>query len=224
MGGKLAVWDVDGTLVDSRAAIFEAAKIVYAAIDMPPPDYEDVRQIVGLPLREALSVLLPQLSAAALDQAVEAYRIAFAARPPASIEPLYPGAAQTLERLRRDGWRIAMATGKSRGGVETVIRTHGWADVFDSTHCSDDGPGKPHPAMLLAAMQALGCAPHETVMIGDTAHDMRMAKAAGVWALGVSWGFHTAAEVREGGADEVAEDFAALNRQLDAFAAHLAPA
>jgi phosphoglycolate phosphatase len=220
MSLKLAVWDVDGTLVDSRATIFDSAKAVYASMDLPPPAYDDVRQIVGLPLREALGVLLPHLAAAELDRAVDAYKTSFAAnhRTPGFVEALYPGAAESLERLRRDGWLIAMATGKSRRGVETALRMHGWADLFDSTHCSDDGPGKPHPAMLQAAMAALGCAPSQTIMIGDTAHDMRMARAAGVYAQGVSWGFHTADEVLAGGADHVADDFDSLNRQLDAFA------
>jgi phosphoglycolate phosphatase len=220
----LAVFDVDGTLVDSRVAIFESAKAVYARMGLPEPAYDDVRKIVGLGLREAFHVLLPLLSEPELDRALDAYRDSFAASrsQPGHVEPLYAGAAETLARLKRDGWRIAMATGKSRRGVEAVIRMHGWAGLFETTHCSEDGPGKPHPAMLLAAMRALDCRPQETIMIGDTAHDMRMAKAAGVYAQGVSWGFHTAAEVAEGGADHVAHDFASLNHELDAFARRVA--
>jgi phosphoglycolate phosphatase len=222
---KLAVWDVDGTLVDSRAVIFDAAKAVFAFMDLPPPDYEDVRQIVGLSLAEGLRLLLPGMEPAEIDRAVAGYKDAFQDmhRRPGFTEPLYAGAAECLERLRRDGWLIAMATGKSRRGVETIIRMHGWADLFDSTHCADDGPGKPHPAMLLEAMRALGCAPRQTIMIGDTTHDMRMARAAGVYAQGVSWGFHTGAEVLAGGADDVVDDFVSLNSRLDAFAENLNP-
>jgi phosphoglycolate phosphatase len=223
MTRKLAVWDVDGTLVDSRAVIFEAAKSVFAYMDLPPPEYDAVRQIVGLSLAEGLSQLLPAMSRGDVDRAVAGYREAFQAmhRRPDFVEPLYDGAADCLERLRREGWLIAMATGKSRRGVETIIEMHGWADLFDSTHCADDGPGKPHPAMLLEAMRALGCEPHQTIMIGDTSHDMRMAKSAGVYAQGVSWGFHTHAEVLAGGADDVADDFASLNKRLDAFSQRL---
>jgi phosphoglycolate phosphatase len=94
---------------------------------------------------------------------------------------------------------------------------HGWADLFQSTHCADDGPGKPHPAMVLEAMRACGARPDQTLMIGDSVHDMRMAKAAGVRAQGVSWGFNTAAELHASGADHVADDFTVLNKQLDAF-------
>jgi phosphoglycolate phosphatase len=223
MGDKLVVWDVDGTLVDSRRSIFEGVTQAYRRVGLEPPSYDRTRQIVGLGLREAMAVLSPELDDDAVDAIAQAYREAFQAwhRTPGFAEPLYDGAAETLDRLRVDGWKIAMATGKSRRGVETALRVHGWADLFDSTHCADDGPGKPHPAMVLEAMKALGVPPARTIMVGDTAHDMRMAKAAGAYAQGVTWGFHTAEEILEGGADHVAEDFAALNRQLDAFADRL---
>lgn len=223
MTSKLVVWDVDGTLVDSRRSIFGTAVAVYGRMGLEVPSYEAVRQIVGLGLRESFAILSPQLPDAEIDRLTQTYREVFQAlrRDPSFIEPLYVGAAETLDRLRADGWKIAMATGKSRAGVETVVRMHDWADLFDSTHCADDGPGKPHPAMLLEAMKALDVPPERTIMVGDTAHDMRMAKAAGVYAQGVSWGFHTAEEVLAGGADHVAEDFAELNRALDAFAAGL---
>lgn len=223
MSLKLVVWDVDGTLVDSRQSIFDTSVAVYGRLGLPIPTYDQVRQIVGLGLREAFEMLSPELSADEINEVTRFYREEFQAlrRDPDFIEPLYDGAAETLDRLRADGWKIAMATGKSRSGVETVLRLHGWADLFDSTHCADDGPGKPHPAMLLEAMTALDTPPERTIMVGDTAHDMRMAKAAGVYGQGVTWGFHTAEEIRQGGADHVAEDFATLNRQLDAFAAKL---
>ncbi len=217
---KLVVWDVDGTLVDSRQTIFESMQSAFGAAGLAPPDYETVRQIVGLGLVEGIGELLPGAEPEMVERVADGYRAAFGAkvRQPGFVEPLYDGAAATLDRLRAEGWKIAMATGKSRRGVETILKMHDWADLFDSTHCADDGPGKPHPAMLLEAMKALGAPPERTIMVGDTAHDMRMAKAAGVYAQGVSWGFHTSDEVQEGGADHIADDFAALDRQLDAFA------
>jgi phosphoglycolate phosphatase len=220
MTSKLVVWDVDGTLVDSRRTIFESMQSAFAGAGLEPPDYETVRQIVGLGLVEGVGVLLPGAESAMVERVADGYRAAFGAkvREPGFVDPLYDGAAETLDRLRAEGWKIAMATGKSRRGVDTVLRMHGWADLFDSTHCADDGPGKPHPAMLLEAMKALQTPPERTIMVGDTAHDMRMARAAGVYAQGVSWGFHTAEEVEEGGSDHIAHDFAELDRQLDAFA------
>jgi phosphoglycolate phosphatase len=220
---KLVVWDVDGTLVDSRESIFQTAVVAYAELGLPAPTYDAVRQIVGLGLREAFTVLEPQMPDDEIDRLTQAYRLAFQAlrRDPTFVEPLYDGAADTLDRLRADGWKIAIATGKSRNGLETIVRLHGWADLFDSTHCADDGPGKPHPAMVLEAMKALSVPPSRTIVVGDTAHDMRMAKAAGAYAQGVTWGFHTAEEIAEGGADHIADDFATLNRQIDIFAARL---
>jgi phosphoglycolate phosphatase len=179
MSLKLAVWDVDGTLVDSRAAIFAAVKVGFAAMGLPEPTYDAVRQIVGLSLRDAMAAMVPELEPVALTRLVDGYKQAFQDfhRDPDFIEPLYDGAAETLDRLKASGWRIALATGKSRRGVDTIVRMHGWTGFFDSAHCSDDGPGKPHPAMLIAAMRASGAAPRQTIMIGDTSHDMRMARA-----------------------------------------------
>ena len=127
--------------------------------------------------------------------------------------------AELLDRLKRGGWRIAMATGKSRRGVDTILAMHAWADLFDSTHCADDGPGKPHPAMLLEAMRALDAEPACTVMVGDTSHDIGMARAAGVRAVGVTWGFHTRAEIKASGADAVLDSFEELAAELDRFGA-----
>lgn len=219
MSRRLAVFDIDGTLVDSRATIHRSMTLAFEAIGAAPPDYDTTRQIVGLNLREALDALAPGLDEPGRRRLSQAYADAFVAihDQPGFGEPLYAGAAELLDRLRAEGWLIAMATGKSRRGVERVMRTHNWADLFDSTHCADDGPGKPHPAMLVECMKVLQATPAMTVMIGDTGHDIRMAKAAGVRAQGVAWGFHTADEIAEAGADHVAMSFEELGRALDRF-------
>jgi phosphoglycolate phosphatase len=220
---KLAVFDVDGTLVDSRRTIQRSMTTAFEAVGLVAPDYDTTRQIVGLNLKEALDALAPGLDEAGRARLTQAYGEAFVAihAEPEAAEPLYPGAAELLDAMRANGWLIAMATGKSRRGVERVMRTHGWADLFDSTHCADDGPGKPHPAMLVECLRVLDVAPHQAVMIGDTAHDIRMAKAAGVRAQGVAWGFHTAEEVAEAGADHVATTFEELAAELERFARSL---
>jgi phosphoglycolate phosphatase len=226
MSLKLAVFDVDGTLIDSRALIQRAAVEASRDIGLPEPSYEAVRQIVGLSLHEALHVLAPQLTDAELAEFVARFQAAFHRMhaEPGFVEPLYDGAARTLDRLKRDGWLIAMATGKPRRGVERVMEMHGWDAVFDTTWCADDGPGKPHPSMVLEAMKAVGCAPWQTVMIGDTSHDIQMALNARTRAQGVSWGFHTAEEVRAAGAHHVAHRFDELDAELDRFAASLSRA
>lgn len=219
----LAVFDVDGTLVDSRAIIHRAAVEGARAAGLAEPGYEAVRRIVGLSLPQALAELVPGLAPATHHAFVEGYKAAFRAMAaaPDFHEPLYPGAAELLRRLQREGWRLAIATGKSRPGVARIVEMHGWGEVFASTHCADDGPGKPHPHMLRCAMAEAGAGPARTVMIGDTSHDMAMAVAAGTRAQGVAWGFHTPDEVAAGGADHVAGDFAALEAALDRFAARL---
>jgi phosphoglycolate phosphatase len=216
---KLAVFDIDGTLVDSRQTIQRSMVAAFEAVGLPPPEYDTTRQIVGLNLGEALDALAPCLDQPGRETLTRAYSDAFVAiqAEPGVAEPLYPGAAELLDRLRADGWLIALATGKSRKGVERIVRTHGWADLFDSTHCADDGPGKPHPAMLVECLRVLATPAHRAVMIGDTAHDMRMARAAHVRAQGVAWGFHTAEEVEAGGADHVALTFEELAAALEGF-------
>lgn len=214
----LAVFDIDGTLVDSRASIHRAACEAARDIGLPEPDYDRVRQIVGLSLEQAMAVLEPGLDEATLARFIAGFRASFQRMyAEGHEEPLYAGAMDHLRRLHRDGWRLALATGQNRRGVARNLAREGWADLFLSSHCAEDGPGKPHPAMLHAAMAACGSDPGRTVMIGDTAHDAAMAVNAGVLPLGVSWGFHTVEEQRAAGARHVAASFAELNVVLDGF-------
>jgi phosphoglycolate phosphatase len=221
MSRPFAVFDIDGTLVDSREIILRAAREACAELGLPDPAYDAVRQVIGLSLHEALRELAPSLTDVELGEFVVRYQESFRRMHdvPGFVEPLYPGAAETVSRLKRDGWSLGVATGKSRRGVERILGMHGWADQFDTAWCADDGPGKPHPSMLLNAMNAVGAGPDDTVMIGDTSHDMRMALAAGTRAQGVSWGFHTREEVVAAGAHHVADRFSELDAELDRFAA-----
>ncbi len=208
MSRPLAVFDIDGTLVDSRASILLAATEAARALGLPDPAYDRVRQIVGLSLPHALAVLEPELDAEALERFTAEFRASFGRMFDAGHEePLYPGAMDTLRRLHRDGWRLALATGQNRRGVARNLARQGWAELFVSSHCAEDGPGKPDPSMLVAAMTASGSAPANTVMIGDTSHDVVMALNAGVRPIGVTWGFHTEAELRAAGSHWVASAF-----------------
>jgi phosphoglycolate phosphatase len=216
----LAIFDIDGTLVDSRASIFQAATEAARALGLPEPDYDRVRRIVGLSLPEALHTLEPQLTALELDRFVEGFRQCFhRLYAEGHEEPLYPGATDLLRRLHRDGWRLSLATGQNRKGVGRNLARQGWAELFVSSHCAEDGPGKPHPAMLHAALAAAACEPDSAIMIGDTTHDIVMARNAGVRPQGVAWGFHTPEEQIAAGAPHVATDFTDLEAALDRFAA-----
>lgn len=210
----LAVFDLDGTLVDSRATISAAVRDSWIALGLPPPGYDETRRIVGLSLEEAVRTLAPELPQSRYPQLAEAYKQAFIKnRAAGADEPLYEGARETLMRLREEGWLLGVATGKSRRGIEHVFSHHGLTDMFDAAFCADDGPGKPHPHMLELNMRALGAAAASTVMIGDTSFDMEMARAAGCYALGVSWGFHTHDEVSEH-AHEVVHGFGEMGERL----------
>ncbi len=221
MSLKLAIWDMDGTIVDSREVISTAMMRAFESCGLEPPDYDRTRRIVGLGLEEACQRLAPMgYPPDALSRLVEAYRAAFVLRRRDRDfrEPLYEGAVETLQRLAGNDWLIAMATGKSRRGIAALFEMHPLAQYFDTIHCADDGPGKPHPAMVLEAMKATGAAGDETVMIGDATHDIEMGRNAGVHTVGVSWGFGRADELGAAGAHVIVDDFGALNGELDRFA------
>lgn len=222
MSLKLAIWDMDGTIVDSREVITEAMGIAFENTGLPAPAYEDIRKTVGLGLDEVIFRLSPpDLPRQRLGYLVEAYRHSFSSLRgrPDFTEPLYDGAAGSLASLKEAGWLIGMATGKSHRGIRAIFEAHTeLEDMFDTIWCADDGPGKPNPFMVNEAMGAVGAAPEQSLMIGDAVHDMKMGRAAGVRTLGVSWGFATAEELTPF-ADEVHHDFESLNRAFEIFAA-----
>ncbi|HWA01637.1 MAG TPA: HAD-IA family hydrolase [Caulobacterales bacterium] len=213
---RLAVFDIDGTIVDSRRAITEAVRDAWIALGLEPPPYEQSRRVVGLNLLAAVQTLAPTLSPDRYPELAVAYKEAFLRnREGGQGEPLYEGARQTLRVLKDDGWVLGIATGKARRGLEHILKHHGVHDWFDAVFCADDGPGKPDPHMLNCNMRALDIEPSRTVMVGDTSFDMAMARAANCYALGVSWGFHTAEEIEKGGAHEIAHDFSSLLGKLE---------
>ena len=209
---RLVVFDVDGTLVDSQAAILQAMAEAFAAADLPPPDRAAALAVVGLSLPVALGRLAPQASPAALSAMAGAYRAAYLRD--RSVPPLYPGACDVLETLAaQDATLLGIATGKSRRGLAALLQGHGLTDRFVTRQTGDDHPSKPHPAMLQAALDEAGVQPRDAVMIGDTGFDMAMARAARVPAIGVTWGYHPAA--RLAGAAAIVDSFAQLLPALD---------
>lgn len=218
---RLAIWDVDGTLVDSRRVIQSCMEDAFRRTGLPPPDYDATRRVIGISLVEALSILAPpDIGPARMDMLVSHYKNAFTIQraAPDHHEPMYEGALAVLDMLRQDGWLLAIATGKTHRGLDGLFAKHPIRTYFDTIWCADDGPGKPNPFMVEQAMLALGCVPAQSLMIGDAIHDMAMARSAGVRALGVSWGFGRADELEDAGAHEVHHDFATLQDSLRAFA------
>jgi phosphoglycolate phosphatase len=203
---RLAVFDLDGTIADSAPQILAAMRRGFAAVGLPAPDDRSVLSLVGLSLPTAVSRLVPEVAAGARAEIVVAYRAAFLADP---VPPqLYPDAASMLRALREDsGLSLAIASGKTRRGIERVLRQHGLAHLFASLHGGDGHPSKPDPAMLRAAMRAAGVEPEETVLVGDSPFDIEMARNAGVPAIGVAWGYGSAAALRACGAVAIATAF-----------------
>ena len=208
---KLVIFDVDGTLVDSQEFILEAQRRAFAAHGMPMPAREDALSIVGLSLVQAITVLVGH--EAPVESIAQAYRDAWTMMrdDPAYEDLFYPGALETVTALaERADIQLGLATGKSQKGVRHLLDRCGWHTVFATVQTADDHPSKPAPDMILQAMRDTGAAPEATFMIGDTSYDMAMAKAAGVHAVGVAWGYHKQDALRAAGAKTILPDFAAL--------------
>ncbi len=214
---RLAVFDCDGTLVDSQVNIIRAMRDAFARVGVSAPNDHAIRHVVGLSLVETMVELLPDADATLHAALADEYRGAYhrlRAAGELAVEPLYPGIAETLVALADDGWRLGVATGKSDRGLALILAHHGLTHHFVTLQTADRHPSKPHPAMLRLAMAEAGAAPTDTVMIGDTAYDMAMSVAAGARAIGVDWGYHDVATLLDAGAETVVADTTALRTLL----------
>lgn len=204
---RLVVFDCDGTLVDSQAAICRSMAVAFATAGLPEPGRSAIRRIVGLSLPQALLELAPAAPEAQRRHALEAYKADFRAqRSEGTLEqPLYPGMAALLRRLHDAGFALGVATGMSDRGLAACLTRHGLRELFTTLQTADRHPSKPHPAMLEAALFEAAAAPGEAVLIGDTVFDIGMAHSAGVRAIGVAWGYHEPEELLAAGATGVAQ-------------------
>lgn len=217
---KLAVFDVDGTLIDSQHHICAAMNVAFEQAGLPPVARAQVLGIVGLSLHVAIARLAPQADEQTQARIVAAYRAAFTQVRTAGEAPLYPGARDCLDALAaRPDMLLAVATGKSRRGLRAMIEAHDLHGRFVSLQSADDHPSKPTPDMLHAALDDAGVAAADAVMIGDTSFDMLMARAAGVTGFGVAWGYHPVSALQQAGAAFVAPDFPALTARIVEWAA-----
>jgi phosphoglycolate phosphatase len=217
---RLAVFDCDGTLVDSQANICRAMELAFDSARLVPPDRAAIRRIVGLSLVEAVARLAPEVDPGLHAAVADDYKRHFRAMRTGgglADEPLFDGVAEALDRLAADGWLLGVATGKSDRGLALILEHHGLTDRFVTLQTGDRHPSKPHPSMLQLAMAEAGAAPQDTVMIGDTSFDIAMAAAAGVHPIGVAWGYHTVAELRAAGAHDVLDHASALPSLADAL-------
>jgi len=212
----IAIFDCDGTLIDGQASICLAMESAFATAGLAPPDRHKIRRMVGLSLPQAVRRLAPDADEDCLRTAVEAYKQSFrAAREAGELQQsLFDGMAEVIDRLRLAGWRLGVATGMSRRGLDHCLAAHGLGDRFETLQTADDHPSKPDPSMLHTALFELAAEAAQAVMIGDTVFDMQMARDAGTRAVGVDWGYHDRGELLAAGAEFVAAGPAELAEYL----------
>jgi phosphoglycolate phosphatase len=203
---RLAIFDCDGTLVDSGANICAAMEECFARFELEPPARERTRRVVGLSLLEAMQAMHPDGEPALHAAMADHYKHAFHAMRGRGLveEPLYEGIAELIETLEAEGWLLGVATGKSDRGLRLCLDHHGLHPRFVTLQTADRHPSKPHPSMIEQALAEAGATPERSIMIGDTSFDILMAKAAAVTAIGVAWGYHEPEELRAAGADFIA--------------------
>jgi phosphoglycolate phosphatase len=215
---RLVIFDVDGTLIDSKDFILAAMRRAFAGSETRAPTDDATLGIVGLSLPQAMEALVPGVSGDERDRLVQLYKDSFQvlrAEPGGAAEaPFYPGARDALERLDRAGYLLSIATGKARRGLDRMLDSHGMRQLFTGTQTADDAPSKPHPGMVLNCLAATGVECRHAVVVGDTEYDMAMARAAGARAVGVGWGYHSTERMLRGGAEHIVSDFGALDAVL----------
>jgi phosphoglycolate phosphatase len=185
---SLIVFDWDGTLLDSAGGIVECIQQAARDLRLPVPARETASHVIGLGLHESLRTAVPTLPEDQYREFAEAYRRHFLARQGSMA--LFPGVRELLQDLHAAGYRLAVATGKSRRGLEHALDSTALRRYFAASRCGDETNPKPHPAMLLELMAHFAAAPGQALMIGDTSHDLEMARSAGVDAVAVTYGAH----------------------------------
>lgn len=185
---RLIVFDWDGTLLDSAGGIVESIQEAARDLRLPVPARETASHVIGLGLHDSLRTAVPTLPEDQYREFAEAYRRHFLARQGSMV--LFPGVRELLQDLHATGYQLAVATGKSRRGLEHALESTALRRYFAASRCADETNPKPHPAMLLELMAQLAAAPAQALMIGDTSHDLEMARGAGVDAVAVTYGAH----------------------------------
>jgi len=212
----LIVFDWDGTVMDSTAVIAGSIQAACRDLGLTIPDDETARHVIGLGLDQALRYAVPDMPEAMRPDLVERYRYHFLAQDEAI--PLFDGARETIEELHDAGYRLGVATGKSRAGLDRAMESTGMKSYFHATRTADQTFSKPDPAMLFELMDELGANAGRTLMVGDTTHDVQMAQNAKVDVVAVGHGAHSPEQLQELNPLALMEDFAELRAWLKANA------
>lgn len=211
---QLLIFDWDGTLSDSAGQIVGAMQTAIRGLNLPPRPDESIRELIGLGLSEGMQKLYPEIETDGLLELLKGYRAQWLSEG-AGEAPLFSGALDAIKALHGQGYRIAIATGKSRRGLDRSLRHHAelWAMV-SSSRCADETLSKPHPLMLQELLEHEDLGPSEALMIGDTEYDMVMARAIGMPGLGVTCGVHAPQRMLDAGAQSLLESVRDLPRWL----------
>jgi len=210
---RLALFDYDGTIVDSAIMIVEGAIAAFRICGLPDPDPKKVRENIGKPLAIALDEYMPPGFNITPNEISEAYRSWYAEQGRLGLqnEPLYPGVVELLKELKANDWLIGIATNKSRIGLTNGLAKHSLSDMFDITLSTDENIPKPNPAMAIKAMNDLGVDKENCVMIGDTINDIGLGVNAGITSIGVTWGYNDKNLLLSAGANYLVDDANQLN-------------
>ena len=209
----LVIFDWDGTLMDSMGRIVVSMQAAARDMELQVPEEAQVRGVVGLGLPEAIATLFPGIEPDALECLRQYYARHYieGEREPSR---LFPGAAEMLDGLRERGMGMAVATGKSRRGLERVWRHSGLGRYFVTSRCSDESISKPDPAMVTAILRETRMPADRALVVGDTTFDLEMAQRAGVARIGVTWGAHEAAQLMHHGPLAVVDEMQELMQLL----------
>ncbi|MGB2220900.1 HAD-IA family hydrolase [Neptunomonas sp.] len=186
---SLLIFDWDGTIIDSTGRIISSMQSAALEVGLDKPSEDTVREIIGLGLPEALQAMFPVITPRESDLMRERYAYHYI-EGDSTPTALFPYVRETLENLRAKGYRLAVATGKNRRGLDRVLAQTELGHLFEITRCADETTSKPDPHMLHEILEQTGVAPEAAIMVGDTEFDMDMGRRAGVGRIAVSYGAH----------------------------------
>lgn len=214
---KLALFDYDGTIVDSAGMIVQGAIEAFRMCGLPDPDPQKVRENIGRPLAVALDVYMPVGYTVTPEQISEAYRSWYAEQGRLGLqnEPLYPGMVELIHELKSNDWLIGIATNKSRIGLTNGLAKHNLSNIFDITLSTDENIAKPNPAMALRAMKELGVEEKYSVIIGDTINDIGLGVNSGITSIGVTWGYNNRKLLISAGANHLVDNAQDLSKLMN---------
>ncbi len=192
----LIIFDWDGTLMDSTARIVSCCQKAAVEVNLPVPEAESVRQIIGLNLTRSFEILFPTASESDKMALYESYRTLYV-ETDNTPSPVFDGAVEMLTALNNNNIRLAVATGKARQGLNRVMGIAKLEAFFEDSICADEATGKPHPEMIHILLKRFNMKPHQAIMVGDTEHDLEMAHNAKVLSIGVSFGAHSVEQLQK---------------------------